>query len=79
MGRVSRAQMTWCLAGVVKANRSLAVPQIWSVEGQRQEDRARGYGAPGAGLPVSVRVLALTLCKLDEGVGGGHCPLRVVI
>ena len=76
---MSRAQMTWCLAGVVKANRSLAVPQIWSVEGQRREDRARGYGAPGAGLPVSVRVWALTLCKLDEGVGGGRCPLRVVL
>ena len=77
MGRVSQAQMTWCLAGV-KANRSLAVPQTWSAEGQGREDRARGCGAPGAGLPVSVRILALTLCKLDEGVGGGRCPLRVV-
>lgn len=25
-----------------------------------------GCGTPGAGLPASVRILALTLCKLDE-------------
>lgn len=73
LGRVSWAQLTvpgWGDEGKQVTGRS-SDPGVW--RGRAREDRAGGRGgAPRTGLPTSVRILALKLCKLDGGGGGSR-------